>query len=81
MDFTCNKPDAPIRLSLTHRKAETETVKTEQWEGGERDRYREREMREGLEGGEEGVESELVGRGGRETDAEAEIDSIGEIRR
>jgi len=28
MDFTCNKPDAPIRLSHTHR--DTETVKTEQ---------------------------------------------------
>jgi len=28
MDFTCNKPDAPIRLFLTHR--ETETVETEQ---------------------------------------------------
>ena len=47
-------------ISLTHR--ETETVKTEQWEGcrGSGDCERER--------------------GGRETDAEANIDSIGEIR-
>jgi len=30
MDFTCNKPDAPIRLSHTQRGRETETVKTEQ---------------------------------------------------
>ena len=33
------------------------------------------------EGGDESAESEGEGRGGRETDAEANIDSIGEIRR
>jgi len=30
MDFTCNKPDALIRLSHTQRGRKTETVKTEQ---------------------------------------------------
>ena len=31
MDFTCNKLDDPIRLSLTHKGGrETETVETEQ---------------------------------------------------
>src|SRR6218665_587008 len=46
----------------------------------ERERERERERREEREGGEERVESEGEGSGGRETDAEANIDSIGEIR-